>query len=115
MILEFAREMAVIVDYFQEVQQGFTASIMNGENPGHYSFGSYRRYQAEPREVSTILKTYESDFESKMKSGKHQFAKPYLDLVEWGVQNGLVVSMTYEHDGMGTDSWYTLSVKPSEE
>lgn len=36
----------------------------------------------------------------------------WVEFAEWAAAEGLKVKPVYEHDGMGMESWYVLTVKP---
>ena len=34
------------------------------------------------------------------------------ELIQWGVENGLRISLRYDHDGVGIESWFNVVVEP---
>lgn len=106
---EEERKVRVLTDFFNAYKDDVSKAIMVAKcKPPSCRIGG----RGPGEEAGTILKTYASDFESAMKNGRHEYSHLYLDLVNWGVQNGLQVNLSYGHDGMGMESWYTLTVEP---
>jgi hypothetical protein len=98
--------------YFAFAQAGIEKAITRGTaipciTLGKSGDGTYAL-------ATTILKTYQwgSTPQGSIQDASHPYYDVWAKFRDWANENGLNVGFEYDHDGMGRESWYILTVKP---
>ena len=109
-----AADNACIQHFYDDARQTFTEQIMAGKRVTPIRVESYRH---NPR-VADLLKLYKKSpanpGNANPRSSDHDPYYPFwVEFRDWAAQNGLEAKWVSEHDGMGVNSWYLLTVEPT--
>lgn len=99
------RENRYIAMFFEDEKTQFERDILAGRVLTPIKVGGGSNV-----EIAALLCTYAT---KQVTSTTHRFHKYWADFENWANANGLTPTWTYEHDGMGRDSWYMLCVSPA--
>jgi hypothetical protein len=104
---KYKEKIKKVTDFFEEIKENFTQKIMRGEYP--IKPISMRN----ENNINTILETYQwNDPRKTIENTTHPYHAIWADFSKWCTENKLTPKLTYEHDGMGIESWHTISISP---
>jgi hypothetical protein len=108
-------ERQMVETYFDNVRKTIVSVITHGGKMPTFTIGKRDGWVCDSYDLSTILQAYQwSDTtpQGSIQDTSHRFYDVWAKFRDWANENDLSVGFEYDHDGMGRESWYVLTVKP---
>lgn len=102
-----ADELRCVTEFYDMARTQFTNAIASGRKPEPIKVHS----SGENSRVASLLETYNQSPDRLPKNSPFRPAWEAFD--SWATENGLRAVWSYDHDGVGIQSWYWLSVQPA--
>jgi len=108
-------ERQLVETYFDTVRKTIVSVITHGGKMPGFTIGQRNGWVCDSYELGSILRTSQwSDTtpQGSIQDASHRFYDVWAKFRDWAKENDLSVGFVYEHDGMGMESWYVMTVKP---
>jgi hypothetical protein len=109
------REFKMIEMYFENAKSVITTAITSGTKIPQITLGKRGGIGFDSYEMGSLLRTFQWN-ESTPQGSIADPSNPYFAIwaafKNWANENDLKVGFAYDHDGMGMESWWILTVNP---
>jgi hypothetical protein len=106
------RKEQLVQEYFDSIRGTVESVILHGGKMPEFTIGKRGGWVRDSFELSRIMETFRSEFPSNVENPNIFYGAIWRAFRLWAQQNDLEVDLVYNHDGMGVESWYVVTVKP---